>query len=306
VTSGSINNPNGAPVITGVDTPTNLQVGQTGTWSIRALDPSGSGLSYSVSWGDENTYSGSGYYIPYSGGYTQNSTFTHVYYSPGTYTAKFTVRSSNGMTAETTQTITVGSNGNNYVPTVTITGMNFDRYNNSVNFANVNNVARNVESTDGRTLQFTVPATPCSSGSICAQVALQNGTYGISVTNSNGTSNVFNYTVSATTGNNVDQTIVARINESVYVGDLMIMPTSIGEDSRCPVDVTCIQAGKIVVNTQLRGPSTQINTALSYGSSNTLTRVDGYSIQIVGVQPSKTSTQTIPYYNYAITYRVTR
>ncbi|MDE1975418.1 MAG: hypothetical protein KGI49_02835, partial [Patescibacteria group bacterium] len=40
------------PVISGISSPTVLQVGQTGTWSVNASDPQNGTLSYSVDWGD--------------------------------------------------------------------------------------------------------------------------------------------------------------------------------------------------------------------------------------------------------------
>src|SRR3989344_263222 len=46
----------GAPSISGLDAPTSLAVGQTGTWTVRASAPAGTQLSYSVLWGDEQYY----------------------------------------------------------------------------------------------------------------------------------------------------------------------------------------------------------------------------------------------------------
>ena len=43
----------GAPIINGLNAPTTLTVGQTGTWTVKAYDPDGTSLNYSVVWGDE-------------------------------------------------------------------------------------------------------------------------------------------------------------------------------------------------------------------------------------------------------------
>lgn len=197
-----------APVISGVNGPTTLGVGQTGTWSVQASDPTNAGLSYQVVWGDEGQ-AGASY--ANSNSYTQSTTFTHSYNQAGTYTPTFTVRSSNGYTAQTSMTVIVSGQSNNSSPSitsispnsgpygtlVTITGSNFGTYNNSINFAGTNSVATNVYSPNGQTLQFTIPATPCAVGNYCAQVALQPGTYPISVTTPSGTTNQAYFTLTS-------------------------------------------------------------------------------------------------------------
>lgn len=99
-----------APVINGVDAPTTLTVNQSGTWSVRASDPQNGTLSYSVDWGDSSNCP-SGYAcaplqasLPAA---SQQTTFTHSYTSVGTYTVRFTVRNSAGLTAQTSSTVTV-------------------------------------------------------------------------------------------------------------------------------------------------------------------------------------------------------
>ncbi len=105
VISTSINN---RPVISGLDAPTTLNVGQQGTWSVRATDVTGGGLSYSVEWGDEmrigTTASAN---AALTATYSQTSTFTHTYNTPGTYTPFFTIRGSNGQSAQISANVTV-------------------------------------------------------------------------------------------------------------------------------------------------------------------------------------------------------
>ncbi len=79
---------------------------------------------------------------------------------------------------------------------VILTGTGFAKTGNSININNVTGVRTNVSSPDGKTIKFTVPAYPCSQGTICIQVALTEGTYDISVTNADGkTSNTIPYTI---------------------------------------------------------------------------------------------------------------
>ncbi|MES2215686.1 MAG: peptidoglycan-binding protein [Patescibacteria group bacterium] len=101
----------GAPVINGIDAPTTLTVGQTGTWTVRASDPQQGTLSYSVSWGDEVGYGSSGVVsMPTAPIFTQTSTFTHSYSRPGTYTVNFSVRNNLNLAAQTSATVNVTGN----------------------------------------------------------------------------------------------------------------------------------------------------------------------------------------------------
>lgn len=103
----------GAPSINGIDAPTSLTAGQTGTWTVRASDPRNGLLSYSVDWGESSCPAG---YVcsasaPISSVVRQTSTFTHSYVNPGTYTVRFTVRNDSGLSAQTTSTVTVTAIG---------------------------------------------------------------------------------------------------------------------------------------------------------------------------------------------------
>jgi peptidoglycan hydrolase-like protein with peptidoglycan-binding domain len=94
------------PVITGVEGPTSLNVGQVGTWTIRATDNSSnyynSFLTYTVDWGDGSA-------LATSANYNSNNaaTFTHTYFNSGTYTLRISVRNSGNLTAQTVVTVYV-------------------------------------------------------------------------------------------------------------------------------------------------------------------------------------------------------
>ena len=99
------------PVINGLDAPTTLSVGQTGTWTVKAYDPENGSLSYSVTWGDEykttigqNTTSNSSVQQ-----FTQSASFIHSYSSTGVYTVNVTVKDSAGLTSQTNATVNVGN-----------------------------------------------------------------------------------------------------------------------------------------------------------------------------------------------------
>jgi len=99
------------PVISGISGPTVLTPSQMGTWTVNAKSPTNSSLSYSVSWGDETVspdYYGGLKESPQA--FMQSATFSHAYYSPGTYTIKVTVKDQAGNTAHTSISVFVEEN----------------------------------------------------------------------------------------------------------------------------------------------------------------------------------------------------
>ncbi len=99
-----------APVISGLTAPTSLTVGETGTWAVKAYDPDGTSLNYSVVWGDEiSAYSGGSTVSATASVTVQNSIFTHIYSRGGTFTPVFTVTDASGLSAKTSASVSVGS-----------------------------------------------------------------------------------------------------------------------------------------------------------------------------------------------------
>src|SRR3989344_3539660 len=99
----------GVPSINGLDAPTSLSAGQTGTWTVRASAPSGTQLNYSVVWGDEGWVTSAGS-AQYSQASVQTSaSFTHAYQNAGTYNPTFTVSNSSG-SVQTSASVVVSNN----------------------------------------------------------------------------------------------------------------------------------------------------------------------------------------------------
>ena len=98
---------NRPPAINGITAPTVLKVNETGTWSITASDPENGSLSYSIDWGE--AVCPTGYVCTASSGssFSQTSSFTHSYASPGIYTVKVTVTDAAGLKAQTSSTVRV-------------------------------------------------------------------------------------------------------------------------------------------------------------------------------------------------------
>lgn len=103
------------PVISGVTSPTTLDVRSTGTWTVNASDPQNGTLTYSVDWGDQNARYGFRSLFAVQPTFVQTATFTHVYNTPGTYTITFTVKDSVGLTSSTSVTVQVTANQNNLI-----------------------------------------------------------------------------------------------------------------------------------------------------------------------------------------------
>jgi len=98
---------NNSPVISGISGPQSLNIGQEGTWTVKASDSSGGNLSYSVHWGDES-YSPNSTSVNRSLSTSQSATFTHSYSQAGMYTPTFTVTNTNGQSAKTSLNVNVG------------------------------------------------------------------------------------------------------------------------------------------------------------------------------------------------------
>ncbi|MDO8514314.1 MAG: hypothetical protein Q7S50_02100 [bacterium] len=100
----------GAPSISKISGPTTLATGKSGTWRVNATAGSGGSLSYSVIWGDEEAIDQiRGYADAPSRSIQSSATFTHTYYSAGTYKPRFTVSNSKGSAKASINVIVGGS-----------------------------------------------------------------------------------------------------------------------------------------------------------------------------------------------------
>lgn len=98
------------------------------------------------------------------------------------------------------------------------------------------------------------------------------------------------------------QSLFLKIGEVGTVGDLSVKVLRVVSDSRCPVDVTCIQAGNVVVELELtRGGKT---SKLTVASDEDGKPFDDHFIQILDVLPVTRSTTPIAQGDYIITISV--
>jgi len=93
------------------------------------------------------------------------------------------------------------------------------------------------------------------------------------------------------------------LGQSVRVGDLSVTPVSVVEDSRCPVNVRCVWAGRLVVRTQIDGmgstggwrDTAEMRLGETYGTH-------GKVIALVSGEPGKSAERDTPSSEYRFVY----
>lgn len=98
--------------------------------------------------------------------------------------------------------------------------------------------------------------------------------------------------------------VTIKIGESGAVAGMIIKINGLGQDSRCPTDVTCIQAGSVTLKTTVSHGA--ISTNHDFISTAAPFVFEGYSIAIKNVTPvPKKSTGDIKLADYRITFEAT-
>ena len=91
----------------------------------------------------------------------------------------------------------------------------------------------------------------------------------------------------------------AALGETVRVGTLTATPRAVIEDSRCPLTVQCVQAGRLVVSTRLEGDGWSQTVPLTLGEPYA---VQGTTIMLVSGRPEKWSERRRPRNEYRFIY----
>ena len=91
----------------------------------------------------------------------------------------------------------------------------------------------------------------------------------------------------------------AAIGETVRVGPLTATPVRLIEDSRCPLTVQCVQAGRLVVSTRLDGDGWSQTVPLTVGEPYA---VQGTTVTLVSVRPDKYSGRRRPRSEYRFVF----
>ena len=91
----------------------------------------------------------------------------------------------------------------------------------------------------------------------------------------------------------------AAIGETVRVGALTATPRRVVEDSRCPLSVQCVQAGRVVVSTRITGPGGTETVPLVLGEPYP---VQGATVTLVSARPEKWSERRRPRDEYRFVF----
>ena len=91
----------------------------------------------------------------------------------------------------------------------------------------------------------------------------------------------------------------AAIGETVRVGALAATPRRLVEDSRCPLSVQCVQAGRVVVSTRITGPGGTETVPLVLGEPYP---VQGATVTLVSARPEKWSERRRPRDEYRFVF----
>jgi len=94
----------------------------------------------------------------------------------------------------------------------------------------------------------------------------------------------------------------AGVGESVFVNGVNITVNAITEDSRCPIDVVCIQAGRVTANVSLRSDTDSETRDIS--SDDQPVGFDSYRVSIESVEPSPRAGAVPASGEYRIVFRV--
>ena len=94
-------------------------------------------------------------------------------------------------------------------------------------------------------------------------------------------------------------TPTAGLGQTANVDSLLVTPIAIVEDSRCPADVQCIWAGRLVVKTEVRGGSWTKTLDLTLGVGSHI--ADG-EITLENAAPEKNSKTPVKPSEYRFTY----
>lgn len=100
-----------------------------------------------------------------------------------------------------------------------------------------------------------------------------------------------------------EATIQTRIDQGASALDVKVIPLAVLEDSRCPSDVTCVQAGTVRVEVQIESGLGTAAETLALGEFIT---TEAEQITFASVTPSPVSTETIEASEYEFVFEISK
>ena len=94
----------------------------------------------------------------------------------------------------------------------------------------------------------------------------------------------------------------AGLGQYAEVYGLRIRPVRVIEDSRCPLDVRCVWAGRLVVETEVSGSAPYQLHQLELGKPRAIAGAGG-TVTLVAAEPGKTAGAAIPPGAYRFTFQ---
>jgi len=91
----------------------------------------------------------------------------------------------------------------------------------------------------------------------------------------------------------------AMLGQPTRVGQLVVTPMKVVEDSRCPVNARCVWAGRAIVSTRIDGTGWRETTNMELGRPY---NTHGIAIQLNSVEPGKMAGQETPPPAYVFGY----
>lgn len=102
----------------------------------------------------------------------------------------------------------------------------------------------------------------------------------------------------------VKNTINLKVGEEEKVAGLNIKLVKILEDSRCPVGVTCIWAGRVAVEFVLNDGKEEASKTM-FSDEEKILEFGGYKVDLVSVKPNKVAGTTLEQSDYSVGFIIT-
>ncbi len=96
-------------------------------------------------------------------------------------------------------------------------------------------------------------------------------------------------------------TVTVRMNEKIVRGDWIVFPGDIVEESRCPLDVQCIQAGTVRVRLSISIKNVITTDVVTLGKP---LQVGTHTVTLTDVTPLKKAGETILPSSYRFTFEI--